>query len=323
MKSDLLELRVPISPTPDFFRRVHFMAASLRRLGGALAEATIVVVVGGDEEAADLYEIEPWSRNYPIIWRWADREAFRRDSYWETSREVFRQPGRARFIMCVDADVIFIRDFSELVTSLEQTPAVVGVIAHASPFYDGVPTEKWQRLAEAYGVPAPDFAHEHTGWGFMGTHGEFRWTPAYFNFGMVVAPIDMMDKISADISKADQIVTDNLDTFFRFQIALTLVMQKYQLPAQALPLRYNFPNDPGFDNKYPEELRDVRVLHYLRCEIVHRERDFASLDKVEALARRSDLKGSNEVLRQCVEKLLPAVSAEERYLTSDSATLVK
>ena len=311
MKDHLLEIRVPISPTSHFFRRIHFMAASLRRLGGIVGDHQIVVFVGADEEARDLNEALPWSCNYPIIWRWADREGFRRDSYWETSREVFRHPTRARFIMCVDADVIFVRDFSEVLTDLEQKPAVAGVIAHATPFRNCVPLQMWQRLADAYGVSLPEASYEHTGWGFMATHPNYRYTPAYFNFGMVVAPSEVMAKVSADIAAADEVVTKNLDTFFRFQIALTLTIQKHQLPVCALPLRYNFPNDPKFEKKYPDELRDIRILHYLRCEIVHRETDFETLARVDALVRRSDLSGSNEVLRECIEKLLPQVAEEE------------
>ena len=32
------EIRTTISPTPYFFRRIHYMAASIRQLGGKLAE---------------------------------------------------------------------------------------------------------------------------------------------------------------------------------------------------------------------------------------------------------------------------------------------
>lgn len=87
-----LEIRVPISPTPDFFRRVHFMAASLRELTGAIGDYLLVVCVGGDMEAQDLYKQQPWSTNYPLIWRWADRGRVRQDQYWETSREIFVSP---------------------------------------------------------------------------------------------------------------------------------------------------------------------------------------------------------------------------------------
>jgi hypothetical protein len=310
-----LEIRVPISPTPDFFRRVHFMAASLRRIGGVLADHEFVVCVGGDEEPDDLYERVPWSKNYPIIWRWADRERFRQDGYWETCREICRQPARGGYLMYADADVIFVRDFSDLLDDLDRSPAVAGVIAHAPPFGKTLPMEIWEKLFKDYGITTPPSIHEHTGWGFMVNAPEHRYTPVYFNFAMVLAPAEIMNQISAEIVTAEDFVNRSLTTFFRFQIALTLTIQKKSLPSRALPLRYNFPNDPGFDQKYPDELADVRVLHYLRCETVHRENDFADLERVAALIRRRDLEGSNEILRRRLEELYPTV-AQEESLTS-------
>jgi hypothetical protein len=308
--SRLLEIRVPISPTPDFFRRVHFMAASVRQIGGALADHEFVVCVGGDEEPVDLSERLPWSKNYPITWRWVDRERFRADNYWETSREIFRRPARGKLVMCADADVLFVRDFSELLDNLQESPAVAGVIAHAPPFPK--PSEMWEQLCSDYGVSVPPSIHEHTGWGFMVKATEHRYTPVYFNFGMVIAPAEMMNAIGEEIIAADDLVTTHLTTFFRFQIALTLAIQKKNLPSRALPLRYNFPNDPRFDRKYPDELAHVRILHYLRCEIVHRENDFTDLEKVAALIRRRDLQGTNEVFRKRLHELYPVVAAEEQ-----------
>lgn len=308
-----LEIRVPISPTPHFFRRIHFMAASLRRFGGALADYELIVCVGGNEEPRDLYEHLPWSKNYPLTWRWADRERFCKDSYWETSREIFRQPARGRHIMCADADVIFVRDFSDLLDDLDRSPAVAGVIAHAPPFGKTQPGEMWKKLFEDYGITAPSSTHEHTGWGFMINAHQYRYTPVYFNFGMVVAPAELMRRISAEIITADDFVNKSLTTFFRFQIALTLTIEKNRLATRALSLRYNFPNDPRFDHKYPDDLTDLRILHYLRCEIVHRENDFSDLMGVAALIQRRDLRGSNEVFRRCLEELYPTVAREEEF----------
>ena len=307
----LLEIRVPISPTADFFHRIHFLAASLRQIGGVLADHEFVVCVGGDENPVDLYEELPWSKHYPITWRWVDRERFRAESYWETSREIFRQRARGKFVMCADADVVFVRDFSDLIDRLERSPAVAGVIAHAPPFPKLPPSEIWEKLCADYGVCVPPSIHEHTGWGFMVKAPEHRYTPVYFNFGMVVAPAALMDKVGEEIIAADHFVSERVTTFFRFQIALTLAMQKQRLASLALPLRYNFPNDPRFDRAYPDELTNVRVLHYLRCEIVHRENDFADLERVAAIIRRRDLVGSNEVLRKRLEELYPMVAAEE------------
>ena len=86
------------------------MAASLRRLEGTIGPYVLVVCVGGDEEPSDCTRRTP-GQGYILIWHWADRARFQRDSFWETSREIFRQPTRGRFVICADADVLFMEDF--------------------------------------------------------------------------------------------------------------------------------------------------------------------------------------------------------------------
>jgi hypothetical protein len=303
-----LEVRVPISPTPDYFRRIHFMAAALRRLGGDMGPHLFVVCVGGDVERFDIAAAQPWSQNYPIIWHWADREKFRRENYWETSRDVFRQLTRGRVVMFADADLLFVRPFRELLGEFGGAPAVAGVIAHAPPVRGPSLGELWPRLCQSYGAPVPKAIHEYTGWNFM---TEDQFTPVYFNFGMVLASASAMENLGREIIAADHFVSANLETFFRHQIALTLAIQRTGVSSRALPLRYNFPNDPQFDQKYTDELAQLRILHYLRREMVDRERDFASLGAVERLIARTDLIGSNEVLRVTLAELYPIVAAEE------------
>lgn len=60
-----------------------------------------------------------------------------------------------------------------------------------------------------------------------------RYSPPYFNFGMVIAPADLMETISGDIEAADNYATSHIEKFFRFQMALTLIIQKYNLPVCA------------------------------------------------------------------------------------------
>lgn len=310
-----LEVRVSISPVPDFFRRIHFMAASLRRLKPSLGSYLLVICVGADVEPEDLYETQPWSKEYPIVWRWADREKFQRDSYWETSRDAFRQPTRARMVMFADADLLFVRPFAELLGEADGARVVAGVIAHAPPPHGLSLGELWPKLCREYGVPLPEPVHEYTGWNFM---TEERFAPVYFNFGMVLASASAMETLGAEILAADDFVSANFDTFFRHQIALTLAIQKTGVQTRVLPLRYNFPNDPQFDRNYPQELEQIRILHYLRGEIVHRERDFADLRSVAALMARTDLAGSNAILRETIAALYPLVKQEEEGSTPDT-----
>jgi hypothetical protein len=125
--------------------------------------------------------------------------------------------------MCADTDVIFVRNFSDLLDDLKRSPAVAGVIEDAPPFPDISPSEMWERLCREYGVCVPPSIHEHTGWGFIVNASQHGYTPI-FNFGAVIALAEMMEKIGAEISAADDFVNKSLTTFFRFQIALTLAI---------------------------------------------------------------------------------------------------
>jgi hypothetical protein len=310
----LLEVRIPISPTPFFIRRVHLMAAALRDFGPAMAEHEIVVCVGEDVEPYNLYEREPWSTLYPLTWRWVSREAFQKDSYWETSHEVFRQHSRAKFVMCSDADTLFIRDLSQLLAELEREPAVAGVMGWLPPFraHAEPPAEMWRRLFDLYGVEQAAQEHEHTGWSFLSEDPAERYGPPYYNFGMVLAPGRMMDAINAEMLPADRFAVANVRGNKRFQIALTLSMLRRRLPARILPMRYNFPNYDLFEQRYPEELQNVHVMHYLRRDVVDRNRDFESLAAMKALVERKDLAGANEILRRRIEQLYPVIEEEER-----------
>ena len=117
----LLELRTTISPTPSFFRRIHFLAASLRDLGGALADHEIVVSVGGGQPE-NYYRTQPWSNRYPLIWRPVDPEAYARLGYRAINRDRAAHLARGTFVMVVDADVIFLNDFSPLIDDLRADP---------------------------------------------------------------------------------------------------------------------------------------------------------------------------------------------------------
>lgn len=308
-----LEFRTTISPTPYFFRRIHYMAASIRQLGGKLADHEIVVSVGGNEEQENLYRTQPWSNLYPILWRWVDPMAYVLHGYKTTARDRCWHMARARLVMFVDADVIFIRDFSELLNEIEQSPAICGVMAHISPFpqyKEHSPQSWWQKLFQKFEIPDPPFDCEHSGWNCMFTDETYRYTPAYFNGGMIVGPVELMDRMCALMPAAEDAVDAVLENHYRLQLARTLAIYKASLPFRVLPIKFNFPNDERFERAYPAELDDLRILHYLRRHIVHRDRDFMNTDSVTSLLARTDLTGANEKLRLRIAELHDAVAAE-------------
>lgn len=309
-----VEIHVPISPTPNFFTMVHYLAASLRLNGGALAASRIVVTVGEDCAPEDLQHRLPWSRRYPIEWRWLDRDLYRRHIYYATALERFRLPFRAPVVMMTDADVFFTGGFDEIVTRVRAERALAGLVAHVSPF-KGVrgrsAPKLWADIFASAGLGAPPFACEHTGWPLAsGDDPAERHCPPYFNLGMLVAPAEVMRAIGDVIYDEMAAVDRVIETQFRCQLALSLAIIRLGIAWQPLAMRFNYPNDEPIASYYTDDLADVRLFHYLRVAAVDKARDFASPDAVSALLARTDLEGVNREMARRLRPVHAAVLAD-------------
>lgn len=317
MATDQLEIRTAISPLDFFFNRIHFIALSIRSLGGICATAPIRVAVGADEQPHDLHARLPWSRPLGIEWGWIDRSDFVawKDSanpYLATIAARFMPPFTARHVLVLDPDVIPIAPFNDLVAKIESSPAVLGVIAHHSPFWSKDPGSHrriWNLLYSAAGLGEPRFELQHSAWGIYDQVEERRLSPPYFNSGMILAPSDMLTPLWPHYVEGLRVIAESLNTYFYDQIGFTLALAKSGVPYRSLPLRFNFPNEPVFDVKLAQELSDVRFLHVMRTEIVHRDESFKTLDTVAHLVSRKDLTGSNEAFRRKIAQLLPLALA--------------
>jgi hypothetical protein len=302
----MIEVRIPISPRDDYYNRVHFIAQSIRSLDAPLKGARIRVTVGFAEDPVDLHRTLPWSRRLGIEWHWVDRGDYAAwaettHPYIATMMERFRPPFAADTVLMLDADVAVMRPFPELIELVSTQPGVVGTMAHVSPFE---PAE-WHVLFRHAGLADPDLGFELSGWGIMVTRPEQRFSPAYFNTGVLLAPSHELEQLYDPYMAALQTVRSLHDTYFFEQIALTLALYQTGIAFHAVPLRYNYPNQHDFDAAYPDELHEVAFLHFLRTDIVRREADFADWPSMLALARRIDLAGSNEALRRRLAELLP------------------
>ena len=123
-------------------------------------------------------------------------------------------------------------------------------------------------------------------------------------------PSEILCRLYKPYMAAIETVRSVFDNYFVEQIGLTLAVCKESIPYHILPLRYNYPNDPGFDDAWSLELANVCLLHFLRDAVVRRDTDFTSLESMASLIERGDLRGSNEVLRSRVADLLPAMMAD-------------
>lgn len=289
-----LEIHVPISPTPLFFTRIHYLAASLQIYGRELKGSPIIVTVGADQDPEDLHKKLPWSRHYPVEWRWMERELFREYSYFATKLRRFTYDYRARNVMMLDADVLVVRPFTDLIAEVARKGAFVGITAHVSPVRDAF---TWETLFAAAGLGAVPYVCEHGGFGLMFHDPRHRYSPPYFNLGVLVAPQNHMRQIGRTIF-AELAVVRRFEDFFRAQMSLTLAIQRHQIPWDLMDLKYNFPNDQRFVERYPEDFADMRLVHYLRKDQFDKDVDFETPGHISLLIQRSDLNQINSAFLQ-------------------------
>ncbi len=295
-----LEIRVPISPKPYFFRQVEYLYKSAVACAGPNTTIQMIVSVGEDMEPYDIGATQPWA-DENVSWRWVPREDFKTLSYHATGLDRFFVETDADFILMADADTMFIRGVDDLLLSLRESPAIAGVIAHVPPFL-GQPEVTWKSLLKIYGRALPKDLYQHTGWGTMFHDPQLRFGPAYYNFGAVFIPAAMMPDLAKTFAANLSDKSSNVG-YFQGQVALTLSIHDLDLPRIALEPRYNFPNDPRFEQAYPQDLADVRILHYLRLEQIQRDAIWQSPEMLDSFLARRDLMPSNEILRSRIQFL--------------------
>ncbi|HUN78372.1 MAG TPA: hypothetical protein VMU32_05595 [Solirubrobacteraceae bacterium] len=300
---------MPISPTPSFLIKVHYLAASVRRFGGALAASPIIVTVGGDE-SVDLTETQPWSRRLGVQWRWLDADLWRRHGIFATALQRFCYDIQTPTALLLDADTLFLAPIDDLLERIERTRAIAGLIAHLSPFlWSEAGQGLWREVFHAAGLGEPPMSCEHSGWQSIEHDAARRHCPPYFNLGVLLASREALGALAKTIYSEMEAVERVIETPFRCQLALTLAIQRARVPWEALPLRYNLPNDDRFLARHGDEVGDVRVIHYLRDEEVSRSEDLASPEGIGELLAREDLHPINIRLRDALRELHGGVLA--------------
>lgn len=318
--NDYLEVRIPISPRESFFNRVRVIALSIHALGGEYENSRIRVSVGADSDPEDLYIRCPWSRSLNIEWVWLKKDIFNKwknteNEYLATIVDRYSPPYAAKNILILDPDVLVIDKFDEIIKIIKRNKGIAAVPAHRSPVaYESVISSQkwWHDLYTLAGInDMPSFECQHSGWGIMEIDQNRRMSPPYFNSGMVLGTAAAFERFYDTYLHMLDIVSSFEDTYFIDQIALTLALEKNTINTNILPLRYNFPNQMEFDEKFPLELQNVRFIHFLRTNIIDRDSDFESLSSIKKLILRNDLKGSNEIFRKKIADIFPLISSQE------------
>jgi hypothetical protein len=303
-----LEVHVPVSPTPVFLNMAHYLTRSLRVRGGLYRDAPIILTVGAERRDPDLASHHPWMAENGVEIRWINEDLFARDSWYATACERFRAEFTSDVVLMLDADTLIAGPLDPLVEEAQSKQALCGVIAHKPPLPR---REQWQEIYDSCGLGKVETPCQHTGWGYMFQDESLRYCPPYFNLGVLAAPAAVMRSVGSAIYELMAAVDAVHQTPYRVQIAVSLAVTRFALPFRALPFRWNFVNDPLLEALHASELGDVRIIHLLRRHQINKNDLYASLENVEAMLARTDLRVINELAQRLLGEFHPRVKAED------------
>jgi len=318
MRREELEIHVPISPTPNFLNRVHYLAASLELHGGRFAHAPIVVTVGDDREPFDIEDYLGWPTRYNIEWRWLPRSEYLRDTFYATALKRFTYDFSARHVLMLDADVIVRGRIDELIDAVERDQAFYGMTALASPWHslwnERSHEEWWQLVFDEADLGPVPYVSQHSCWGVLWGKETPRMSPPYFNLGVLAAPADLMSSIGNVILENMRSVERVREFIYKVQIALTLAVVKTKTPWKELSMRFNMANHPVIAAAYPAEADAARIMHYLCGDVQDFQKniDMESVESVDTWLARP-FAGAGEIerqLRECFQAVHPRVMRE-------------
>lgn len=294
------------SPTDAFWSQAAMFRRTLAFLGETYSSARLVLCLGAPGRVAIPSRWTRWFRDIEV--RWATAEEYRRDGDGAQAHELFRLlDATADLSLICDADTLLITPLpTQFFDDMRTSPAICGVVAHYPPPLTPYPGARtlplsssrllWKTLADSIlggSLPMP------YSYSLAATPQP---CPFYINHGFVAGPPALLQRLGAELDDVLPVVRSVLDNDFYDQIGIPFAIARGGLPCRALPMRYNFPNDPLADERYPDELEHVVLMHYLRTTAFDRHRILADADAFSRFMSLS-LTGSNRVFQDHVRRL--------------------
>ena len=167
-----------------------------------------------------------------------------------------------------DADICFVRPFSDITQRLSKPKSITGVIATFPPFMargaGNVDRERWRELFRLAGLGEPPWDSVHPGYGVVYREKEgILEAPPYYNFGFVLGTRDAMNAIRETFEADYFLAKDYMKTDLAGQAGLALSIVRNNVSYNSLPVRYNFWSADFYLSAFPDDAADIRVLHYL------------------------------------------------------------
>jgi hypothetical protein len=288
------------SPTDAFWSQAAMFRLSLDSLGDVYRNARLAFCVGASRRVSLPERWKPYFKNIEVIW--VDEREYLREGDRVQSDLTYRAVSYADLSFNCDADTLLLRPFPDgFLEQLYASPAIYGVIAHYPPPIAANPALRddcalWSALGEHIISRRLSLDHRYT------LLDELKPCPFYVNYGFVAATPKLFRQLHEQLRIVEPQIRDVLDNEYYGQLGVAVAVERASLATKALPMRFNFPNDPIADQLYPHELANVVLIHYLRTKHFDRHKIFANQQEFERFMA-APLSGSNFVFREYVRTL--------------------
>lgn len=267
---------IPGEMTDGFLSQIAMFRLALRALPAPIGGARIIAYLGCPPGSTVPLRWQPYLHD--VEFRLFHEPAPDNQLIQATQRFCQDDPALDYVILC-DADTLILGDITQALVQLAHGFAAAGVIAHAPPCSE----KDWIALSTAITGTPIALPYHYTIW--TTSSGPTHRAPFYVNHGFLAFRADALRDFAAPYLEMRKTVASRVERpFFTGQIALALTLHALGWQGAALPMRYNFPNDPRAFDLHNREAQDIRVLHYLREHHFQRASLFADATAFHAFA---------------------------------------
>ena len=299
-----IDFVIPASPNDAFYSQIAMFRLGLDALGGIYRTARLAAVFG-DTKITDLPE--KWKAHFERIdVEWAKPgpiESFGYRAQSDRRFEIIRPD--ADVVVSCDADTFLIRPFEQATVDAVVNGALGGVIAYYHfpwAHSSGNPSADWNNISQSIIGRRIEAPYRYT----LAEFSEHGCCPFYVNLGLLIGSPKTFHRLNESCKEIKEEVIEILNNRFYEQVTVALAVIKADVRTIALAFRYNFPNVPVADEKYPSELKQVRLIHYARTERFDRHKIFADQSAFDAFMKL-DLIGSDLVFQRHVRGITGGV----------------
>jgi hypothetical protein len=330
------------SPNDAFYAQFAMFRRSLDELGAEYRDARVVAVLGAPRRVPVPKRWERYLERVEIVWAdCEDYLRVDTYAQGDLRYELIRSDADLAFLCDADT-LFFRPLPTSLCAELRASGEVCGTVAHYPPPIDSrledlsssvqallhralaprpglrgwlARNAKWMR----HRIPVTHDTPNEELWAILGATalgraprhryaytlqepGSRESCPFYVNYGFIGGTPKALSALYKGLVRLQPVVAERVGKEMGFWGQIAIALAAEELPHRALPLRFNYPNDPRADRLYPEEMESIVLMHYLRTERYDRHRVFVEPEAFESLLA-STFSGSDALFQERVRSL--------------------